>query len=837
MIAQKQLAKEAASMAPAVTGSSLRSRLMLWLIPPVILILLLTGYLMYLTATNFIEIAVQRNSKLQAMAMRHEVDNLLKRCLQDLRFFAMEAVDPAVMRNYFARRIAISGMDYRDFAYISQSNSQHSYWVAKNGRINSIPPDRITEIRPNPLLYYENIQDLAVGQVWISPITEVEHPFAAPDNPNRKIQSRVIYFVMPYGNGGGPRTGFLILSIDARQLRNILSLYNSPKSPLWAFPRTPEVRYSFVFDTAGWILLQSEEPDKMEAELATDQARAAYSGTLGRPGLPAAFRPASIYGDFWKMVSDVREGKLGIRKVEDRSHRTSQLDTHYLAYAPLVFEPGHGQEPLIYGGIAYVDRSRLTVAAGYKQVDIMFIITVATMLIVALLIYAVGRAMNRPILRLASAVTQLKNDGKLHPLEFSTRNYEAGLLADAVNSLIETVNRQLEEIAIRDRKIQRAGMQEKASLDEALAAVTTLSEGESVPAIVGFGSKIDRLRSDIIKAARVDVDVLIIGETGTGKQLAAEAVHQLSPRHDKPFISINCGELDENLLLDTLFGHVKGAFTEARSDRKGAFLEADGGTLFLDEIQSASSAVQQALLRAISMRKIKPLGSDREIDVDVRLIAATNANLAERIDQNRFRSDLYFRLKVITIHTPPLRDQRENIPVLTGHFLQEMERLTHRQEIGLTKGALERLKRYDWPGNIRELKNCLTRAVVMAEGNLIRAEDILLEGGPLSPDAAGSEEENGDRRRHPAPPWNSNRADTAGAGRDAGLSPIPLNERQQKALPVILQKGGVTRREYQKMAGGGMSSRTALYDLKDLVEKGFLQKIGLGPSTRYVPRK
>ena len=166
----------------------------------------------------------------------------------------------------------------------------------------------------------------------------------------------------------------------------------------------------------------------------------------------------------------------------------------------------------------------------------------------------------------------------------------------------------------------------------------------------------------------MDVDVLIIGETGTGKQLAADAIHHLSPRKRKPFTSINCGELDENLLLDTLFGHVKGAFTEARGDRKGAFLEADGGTLFLDEIQTASMSVQQSLLRAIAMPKIKPLGSDREIDVDVRLIAATNIDLSTLIEQNRFRSDLYFRLKVISIHTPPLREHRENLPLLAGYF-------------------------------------------------------------------------------------------------------------------------------------------------------------------------
>jgi DNA-binding NtrC family response regulator len=308
--------------------------------------------------------------------------------------------------------------------------------------------------------------------------------------------------------------------------------------------------------------------------------------------------------------------------------------------------------------------------------------------------------------------------------------------------------------------------------------------------------------------------------------LAAEAIHHLSRRSAKPFISINCGELDENLLLDTLFGHVKGAFTEAKADRKGVFLEADGGTLFLDEIQTASMSVQQSLLRAIAVRKIKPLGSDREIEVDVRLIAATNLDLATLIEQNRFRSDLYFRLKVIGIHTPPLREHRENLPLLASHFLNEMERLTGKEGVALSRGALEKLKAYDWPGNIRELKNCLTRAAVMTEGSIIQADDILLEGDPFTSTAsAGEHSEAGPGASEPLPPVHPYRL-------PAG---VRLNARQEKVLPRILERGEVTRSQYQDLVGGGLPSRTALYDLKDLVEKGLLIRVGQGPATRYVP--
>jgi DNA-binding NtrC family response regulator len=312
------------------------------------------------------------------------------------------------------------------------------------------------------------------------------------------------------------------------------------------------------------------------------------------------------------------------------------------------------------------------------------------------------------------------------------------------------------------------------------------------------------------------VDVLIIGETGTGKQLAAEAIHRLSARCEKPFISINCGALDENLLLDTLFGHVRGAFTEAKTERKGAFLEADQGTLFLDEIQVASPRVQQAMLRAIAVRKIKPLGSDRETDVDVRLIVASNVDLREAIQSGQFREDLYFRLKVITIHTLPLREQKENIPMLARHFLTLQERMAGRAGMGLSKGALSKLMRYDWPGNVRELQNCITRAVVMAERPVIQAEDIPLDVGDWDGDPG------------------SGFLPAAVRSAEADGPAIDLNHRQRKAWTAIMAQGRITRSRYQEIIGGNLPTRTAIYDLQDLVSKGILKKTGSGPATHYV---
>jgi DNA-binding NtrC family response regulator len=462
-----------------------------------------------------------------------------------------------------------------------------------------------------------------------------------------------------------------------------------------------------------------------------------------------------------------------------------------------------------------MDISRLTVAAGLKHMDTMLLITLLGAAGVAALIYLLGAIITRPIHLLATAVRGFQQQPELRPIQLPYLGKEIQDLQLAINTMITTVQRQVEEIHHKDRLIRSASLKEQVSLDHC-AIPAGISGEDPAPAIVGYGPRIERLKADIRKAAQVDADVLIIGETGTGKQLTAEAIHQLSERGARPFISINCGALDENLLLDTLFGHVRGAFTEAKGDRKGAFLEAHQGTLFLDEIQVASQRVQQAMLRAIAVRKIKPLGSDREIDIDVRLIVASNIELQNLIQKGKFREDLYFRLKVITIHTLPLREQKENIPVLSRYFLELQERLAGREGMGLSKGALSKLMRYDWPGNVRELQNCITRAVVMAEHPVIQAEDIPLETRDWDADLGSA--------ILPAP------VDPVKPEEPA----IDLSHRQRKAWGAIMAQGRITRSQYQAIIGGNLPARTAIYDLQDLVSKGVLKKAGNGPATHYV---
>jgi two-component system response regulator HydG len=219
--------------------------------------------------------------------------------------------------------------------------------------------------------------------------------------------------------------------------------------------------------------------------------------------------------------------------------------------------------------------------------------------------------------------------------------------------------------------------------------------------------------------------VMISGESGTGKEVLARYIHELSDRADGAFLSINCGALPESLLESELFGHVKGSFTGAMKDRDGLLVAAGGGTFFLDEIGEMTPSTQVKLLRAVQEREVIPVGATKAVPVDVRIISATNRDLEEEISRGSFRSDLYYRLNVIQLHLPPLRDRREDVPLLAAHFLEKLAAQRGRERPPrLAEETLEVLTRYDWPGNVRELENALERAAVIATGEVIEPEAL-----------------------------------------------------------------------------------------------------------------
>lgn len=294
-------------------------------------------------------------------------------------------------------------------------------------------------------------------------------------------------------------------------------------------------------------------------------------------------------------------------------------------------------------------------------------------------------------------------EGKIEAIRYETGEiYAYAEILKDVTPLVELRQREQELIHIR-REVKREQLGRK---------------------MIGASPAIKNVFDLIIRCTEVEFDVVVYGETGVGKGLAVKEIHARSSRKDKPFVAVNCGALPESLLESELFGHVKGAFTGAISSRPGLFREAEGGIIFLDEIGDISKSFQAKLLRAFEEREVRPIGSSRSHKIDVRIITATNKNLKQLADEGRFRSDLYYRLSVIPIHIPPLRERKEDILPLAGHFIKLYAKLKHGEKYTISQQAQQLLLDYSWPGNIRELQNAIRHALAMAPGTTLTIDDL-----------------------------------------------------------------------------------------------------------------
>lgn len=300
-----------------------------------------------------------------------------------------------------------------------------------------------------------------------------------------------------------------------------------------------------------------------------------------------------------------------------------------------------------------------------------------------------------------------------------------GNVSDAVEALkigaFNYIEKPVKENHLRDL-VERASKTHQAVQDVALSSPTLkLENGQD---FVGHSRQMKSVFTLIQRLANVATSVLIRGENGTGKELVASAIHHYGPRKDKRFVAVNCGAIPENLMESELFGHEKGAFTGANARHIGKFQFAEGGTLFLDEIGELSPQMQVKLLRVLQERSFSPVGSNREIRCDVRIIAATNRNLEKMIQEGLFRQDLFYRLNVMPIFLPALRERVDDIPILVNSFIQKFNRLHNRDIKGIHQDALEKLCRHAWPGNIRELENAIESAFVMEMGQQISLSSL-----------------------------------------------------------------------------------------------------------------
>lgn len=286
--------------------------------------------------------------------------------------------------------------------------------------------------------------------------------------------------------------------------------------------------------------------------------------------------------------------------------------------------------------------------------------------------------------------------------------------------------------AIRERKVNQENIRLK----------KTLNQRFSFENIIGNSNALKQTLNLVENVAATNSTILITGESGTGKELIAKAVFANSNRHNKPFISFNSSNIPSTLFESILFGHRRGSFTGAHADRKGIFDEADGGTIFLDEIANLDNETQSKILRVLQEKEIQPLGENRPHKVDVRIIAATNVNLLEKVKRGEFREDLFYRLNIINIHLPPLRERMEDIPILAEHFARKYAEENHREVPEMTPEFLHKLMHYPWPGNIRELENAMQRSVILASGDRLTPE--VLPAEVRTADSNGVNGNNGD---------------------------------------------------------------------------------------------
>jgi two-component system response regulator AtoC len=285
----------------------------------------------------------------------------------------------------------------------------------------------------------------------------------------------------------------------------------------------------------------------------------------------------------------------------------------------------------------------------------------------------------------------------------------------SIDHLMTVVGKALEMRALRDENRElRAELSQRYEFDN----------------IIGRSAAMREIFATIERVARTRATVLLCGESGVGKDMIARAIHHHSPRDNKPFVKINCSALPENLMESELFGYEKGAFTGANISKPGKFEQADTGTVFMDEIGDVPSSIQVKLLRVLQDREFERLGSNKVRHVDVRVIAATNVDLRAALEQGEFREDLYYRLNVLPLNIPPLRERKEDIPYLARHFVRKLAKDLGSRVESISDGAIERLMEYHWPGNVRELENTIERSLVLANGEVLEAADIRIDLAP-----------------------------------------------------------------------------------------------------------
>ncbi len=814
----------------------------------------------YRIASHYLNRAYARNAHTRALAQAHEIQQLLVEARYELLNLGQADLTAESIQEYMMGKPATKRNRYAEIAFHAVDPDKNFLLLNTGEHLWRIPNDKASEIKFGTFTRKEKVEGKLEDFVQIDQPVQVYYTSVPYLGSVENMEFSVIRLSTPVMDRNKTFMGYLTLSVDIVEIQRVMTLFSSRQSPLYIFPQERERARSFFFDAAGWLICETGPTTAGRPHVSIDAIRTGLQGDMGRPGFASAFRPNPQYEKYWAVVSAVQSGKDG--EIDFSNFLNDPENTardHFLYYVPIRFQEETGRDPAILGGIGCIDSSFMLKSSRYEIALGLAISWLVALLLTVGSFFYLNRRISKPLKTLTNAAEKLALGDETSTLDLSPLPKELRHLQHAMNVLLLQLQAARNETKLRQSKVFEEMQRQPVCLDSMAEAVRMEGKYQNLgiaSGIIGASQAVRGLNAMIHKASQVMADVLIVGETGTGKELTAEAIHRGSARASGPFISINCGALDENLLMDALFGHVKGAFSEAKTDRKGAFLAASGGTLHLDEIGNASPKVQQALLRALAARVIRPLGSDQEQPFDARVVAATNVDLLECSRIGTFREDLYYRLAVITITTPPLRDRKEDIPALVRTFLAEEAQRAGEIPPDLSRGALDKLLQYDWPGNIRELKNSITRAMTFAEGRILMADHIVFgQARPVPPDTETTPlptptvskeaipsafSSSTPEAETPSVAQGSKARQAAAKSRTRvpdDLQAYGLNGRQQKAWSSIVASGGTNRALYQSALEEEISVRTAQYDLQDMVNKGLLTKTGKGPSSRYVIAK
>jgi DNA-binding NtrC family response regulator len=556
----------------------------------------------------------------------------------------------------------------------------------------------------------------------------------------------VIRWAMPVHGPDGELQGVLSLALEHVHLAQFTQHIKAMEEDATVFAGYRDADYTYLFDDEGWIITHPKQWNIRGLD------------RLGRP-VPA-YTPQSLRAEVlvgrvpinlleldWKMgegyhalVLETRAGRTGIATSNNLS---GVLRTR--VYSPIFYDRGVYKKYGTFGGVMLgtrVDKfievlRQINVTLGARTLQarratlgpILAVVLLALVLSVLL-----ARSLTRPI-RALGAVALRIGQGELEAeIPEAGRGDELGDLARAFGGMTHSLRATFLELEARARELRiaqdrllAAEREKQRELERELAELQREVARASFANMLGDSPSMHKVREEIVRVAPSSATVLILGENGTGKELVAEAIHRNSPRRDKRFLKVNCAAFNDNLLESELFGHLRGAYTGASANRKGLFELADGGSLLLDEVGDMSLEMQKKLLRTLQEGEIVPVGGNRVIKVDVRLMAATNRDLALRMKEGAFREDLYHRLNVIQIKVPPLRERREDIPLLARHFVQRAADKENRQPLHLDEETERYLVEYPWPGNVRELENAVERAVIRGLGSQLRPADFQLD--------------------------------------------------------------------------------------------------------------